>query len=62
MELERGIERGARGAIGHQFDGLEQAAPANVADMPVIAEAFGQPPFEMRAAILDPVEQIAPRG
>src|SRR5665811_2115539 len=42
IELERGIERRARCAIGNQFDGLEEAAPTDVADVPVIAEALGQ--------------------
>src|SRR5712675_83757 len=57
IELERGIERRARGAVGHQFDGLEQAASADVADMPVIAEALGQPPLELRAALLHALDQ-----
>ena len=47
VELEGGIERLAGCAIRHQLDGLEQAAPADIADMAVIAEALGQPPLEM---------------
>src|SRR5450756_1185200 len=58
VQLERGIERRARGTVGDQLDGPEQAAPADVADMPVIAEALGQPPLEMIAEVLDPVEQL----
>src|SRR6478672_2492540 len=57
IELERGIERRARGAIGDQFDRLEQAAPANVTDVTVIAEALGQPSFELSPTLLHPVEQ-----
>ncbi len=58
IELERRIERRARGAVGDQFDRLEQAAPSDVADMPVIAEALGEPPFELRAKLLHLVEQM----
>ena len=47
VELERRIEWRACAAIGNQFDGLEQAAPADIADVPVIAEALGQPPLEV---------------
>ena len=46
VKLQRRIERRSGGAIGHQFDGLEQAAAPDVADMAVIAEALGQPPLE----------------
>src|SRR5260370_6851534 len=58
IELERGIERRARCAIGNQFDGLEEAAPTDVADVPVIAEALGQPPLKMIAKVLYPFEQL----
>ena len=61
VELEGWIERLAAGAIGDQLDGLEQAAPADIADVPVIAETLGQPPLEMTAEIPDPFEQIALR-
>ena len=57
IELERGVERRSCGPVGHEFDGLKQTAPADIADMPVIAEALGQPPFELRAALLHFVEQ-----
>ena len=59
VELEGGIERLAAGAVGDQLDGLEQAAPADVADMAVIAEALGQPPLEMTAELPDAVEQCS---
>src|SRR5260370_10923123 len=58
IELERGIARRARCAIGNQFDGLEEAAPTDVADVPVMAEALGQPPLKMIAKVLYPVEQL----
>src|SRR3979490_2727374 len=58
VELEARIERLAAGAIGDQFDGLEQAAPANIADVPVIAEALGQPSLEVTAEVPDPFEQF----
>ncbi len=35
VELEAWIERLAGGAIGDELDGLEQAASADVADVPV---------------------------
>src|SRR5260221_8964320 len=57
IELERRIERRARGAVGDQFDRLKQAAAADIADMAMIAEALGQPPFELRATRLHFVEQ-----
>ena len=47
VQFQRRIERRAGGAIGDEFDGLEQAATPDVADMPVIAETLGQPPFEL---------------
>ena len=49
VQFQRRVERRAGGAIGDEFDGLEQAAAPDVADMPVIAEAFGQPPLELSA-------------
>ena len=55
VELEAGIERLAAGAIGDELDGLEQAASADVADVPVIAEALDQSPLEVIAEIPDPV-------
>src|SRR5260370_1899657 len=58
IELERGIERRARCAIGNQFDGLEEAAPTDVADVPGIAEALGPPPLKMIAKVLYPFEQL----
>src|SRR5712672_3969399 len=58
VELEAGIERLAAGAIGDQLDGLEQAAPADIADVPVITEALGQPSLEVNAEIPDPFEQF----
>ena len=61
VELERGIERRARGAIGNQFDRLEQAAAPDVADMPVIAETLGQPPLEMARRAPSPGRADAPR-
>src|SRR6476620_7802506 len=57
VALESGIERLSLGAIGHELDRPEQAAPADVADMPVIAKTVGQPPLEMTAKFLHPVEQ-----
>jgi hypothetical protein len=41
VELEIGVERFSRGAVRDQLYGLEQSASADVADMTVIAEAFG---------------------
>src|SRR6266446_6754982 len=61
VELEAGIERLAAGAIGYQLDGLEQAAPSDIADMPVITEALGQPSLEMAAEILDPLDRKSTR-
>src|SRR6476660_4924212 len=58
IELEAGIERLPAGAIGDQLDGLEQAAPADIADVAVIAEALGQPSLEVTAEIPDPFEQF----
>src|SRR6266481_9500373 len=58
VEFEVGIERRAAAAIGDQFDGLEQATPADIADMPVIAEALGQPMLELAAENPDPIEQF----
>src|SRR5216684_132526 len=58
VELEAGIERLAAGAIGDQLDGLQQAAPADIADVPVITEALGQPSLEVTAEIPDPFEQF----
>src|SRR5882757_2455004 len=58
VQLQRGIERRAGGAIGDEFDGLEQAAAPDVADMAVIAETLGQSPFELSAESPDPVEQL----
>src|SRR5258707_15136176 len=58
MELEAGIERRAAGAIGDQLDGLEQAASAHIADVPMIAEALGQSSLEVTAKDLDPFEQL----
>ena len=50
MELQRRIERRALAAIGDQLDRPEQAAPADITDMPVIAEALGQATLELTAA------------
>src|SRR5882672_1806908 len=58
VELEAGIERLAAGAIGDELDGLEQAASADVADVPVIAEALRQSSLEVSAEIPDPLEQF----
>ena len=58
VQFQRRIERRAGGAIGDEFDGLEQAAAPDVADMPVIAKTLGQPPFELRAESFHPVEQL----
>src|SRR3979409_1810168 len=58
VELEAGIERVAAGAICDELDGLEQAAPADIADVPVIAETLDQPPLEVIAEIPDPFEQF----
>src|SRR6476469_7359014 len=58
VEFEGGIERLAAGAIGDQLDGLQQSSPADIADVPVIAEALGQPPLQVAAEILDPFEQF----
>ena len=58
VELEAGIERLAAGAIGDQLDGLEQAAPADIADVPVITEALGQPSLEVNAEMPDSFEQF----
>ncbi len=49
VELEGGIERLAAAAIGDQLDGLKQSSPADIADVPVIAEALGQPSLEVTA-------------
>ena len=40
MEFGRGIERPFAGAVADQFERPEEAAPANVADKRVLAEAF----------------------
>src|SRR5262245_20946444 len=58
VEFERRIERGAGCAIGDELDGLEQAAAPDIADMPVIAEAVGEPPLELSTEILDAIEQL----
>src|SRR5258705_11868349 len=58
VELEARIERLAAGTIGDQLDGLEQAAPANIADMAGVTEALRQPPPEATAEIPDPFEQL----
>src|SRR5712672_4810212 len=58
VELEAWIERLAAGAIGDELDGLEQAASADVADVPVIAEALRQSSLEVTAEIPDPFEQF----
>src|ERR1041385_7458553 len=58
VELEGGIERRAAGAIGHQLDGLEQAAAADIADVAVIAEPLGQPALELSPEFPDPLEQL----
>src|SRR6476659_181717 len=58
VELEAGIEGLAACAIGDQLDGLEQAAPPDIADVPVIAEALGQPSLEVSAEIPDSFEQF----
>src|SRR5882757_2403881 len=57
IELESRIERLSRGAIGDQLNRPEQAAPADVADVPVIAKTVGQLPLEMTAEFLHPVQQ-----
>src|SRR5438445_1292469 len=49
VQFQRGIERRAVTAIGDELDGLEQAAPPDVADMPVITKTLGQPPLELSA-------------
>src|SRR5258707_13539685 len=59
VELEAGIERLAAGAIGDQLDGLEQAAPADIADGPGITEAPSQPSPEMTAEFPDPFNQFS---
>ena len=48
VELERRVEGRLGRAVAHELDRLEQAAAADVADMPVVAEALGQP--TLRAA------------
>src|SRR5712672_4598192 len=58
VELEAWIERLAADAIGDELDGLEQAASADVADVPVIAEALRQSSLEVTAEIPDPFEQF----
>src|SRR5205809_7393498 len=58
VQSRRRIERGTGGAIHDEFDGLEQAATPDVADMPVITKTLGQPPLELSAKTLDPVEQL----
>src|SRR6266436_10454523 len=58
VELEAWIERFAAGPIGDQLDGLEQAASADVADVPVIAQALRQSSLEVTAEIPDPFEQF----
>src|SRR5215216_6998257 len=47
VQFQRRIERRAGGAVGDEFNGLEQAAAPDVADVPVIAEALGQPPLKL---------------
>ena len=61
IELERGIERRPRRAVGDQFDRPKQAAPPDIADMAVIAEALGKPPLEQRAALPSPDRAGFPR-
>src|SRR5439155_26042163 len=57
VKLEAGIDRLSRGAIGDEFDRREQAAAADVADMPVIAQGLGQSMLELRGELLQPVER-----
>ena len=57
VQLEAWIERRAAGAVCDNLDGLEEAAPADIADVPVIAEALGQSQLEIAAEILDPFQQ-----
>src|SRR6266702_6746644 len=52
VKLERGIERGATGAIGHQLDRPEKSTAPDVADVTVITEALRQAAFELGAARL----------
>src|SRR5207237_5385195 len=58
VEPEGGIERRAAGAIGHQLDGLEQAAAADITDVAVIAEPLGQPALQLSPELPDPLEQF----
>src|SRR5215469_8295494 len=58
VQLEAWIERLLAGAILDQLDRLEQAAASDIADMAVIAEAFGQPLLEMLTQLLDVVEHL----
>ena len=56
MQGERRIERSLGCAVGNQFDGLEQTAAANVADIGMIAKSFGQQRRKARSRSLDPVD------
>src|SRR5581483_2560894 len=58
IEFSCRIERRTRRPVGDELDCPEQTASPDVADMAVIAEAFGEPPLQPRAARLHPVEQI----
>src|SRR4051794_2103280 len=58
VQLETGLERRAAGAVGDQLDRLKQPAPADIADVPMIAETLGQPLLQVSAQGTDPIEQL----
>ena len=55
----RGIERGLAAPVLDQFDAPEQATPAQVADMGVLAETVLKPRHQLVALHLHPVDQPA---
>ena len=58
IELERGIERRAGGAVGDKLDRVEKATSPDIADVAMVAETLDQPPFEATAKLPHPVKQI----
>src|SRR5678815_4639693 len=58
VQFQGEIERRLGGAVGDQFDRLEQAAAADVADVAVVAEAFGEAGHQSRAHGVDVVDEV----
>src|SRR5690606_2624273 len=58
IDLAAGIERSLARTVLHQFNGLEQPASPDVANMMMIAEPGFQPLFEQRPHRLHVAEQV----